>query len=524
MEEEKIPENKMTLKRPKESDIMRMTAHQYEKKINELLEKIDILESRLLLLYNQKGLAVTKLKDYEEKNEKLNKKYNEKIKENEKLKETKKENENEIKDLKKNNKIYTQRNKERFADINKNLEGKEKQIEQLNKDLNQKNEKLRALSVNHKLNQNERDVTKKDLEDQKKINEQQNKIISDLQKQLDIVNIHKKNEGALSLEVEHLKQDNIRLLEMMKESEDPKIRNFAFLDNSSSGGIIFIRPNSNNNRAKSIENFNSFRGPKENNSRKDRNNWMPLEAYECAMEFRNKYNLDMSDIELEQLLISLNKIWQKKFQQEVNNVKTKYQNEIKELRMKLGMKSSFNEFALKKENESLKNNLMIARDTLRDNIVMKHKLNEQPDGNEKIKNIFRTNNTARRNKKCFLNENERLRQKLKENNEFNHHNDYHNGALWMALKTCDEMNKCQKNINELFGIYEDKVRNSLYGNESDYLYRNKIMDNSVNWLVKNLQDSLYETKSKMDDWKNDEQRYLNSLGLSMKHINSFLFR
>ena len=416
MEEEKIPENKMTIKRPKESDIMRMTAHQYEKKINELLEKIDILESRLLLLYNQKGHAVTKLKDYEEKNEKLNKKYNEKIKENEKLKETKKENENEIKDLKKNNKIYTQRNKERFADINKNLEGKAKQIDQLNKELNQKNEKLRALSVNHKLNQNERDVTKKDLEDQKKINKQQNKIISDLQKQLDVINIHKKNEGALSLEVEHLKQDNIRLLEMMKESDDPKTRNFAFLDNSSSGGIIFIRPNSNNNRARSTESFNSFRGTKENNSRKDRNNWMPMEAYECAMEFRNKYNLDMSDIELEQLLISLNKIWQEKFQREVNNVKAKYQNEIKELRMKLGMKSSFNEFALKKENESLKNNLMLARDTLRDNIVMKHKLNEQPDGNEKIKNIFRTANTTRKNKKCFLNENERLRQKLKENN------------------------------------------------------------------------------------------------------------
>ena len=45
------------------------------------------------------------------------------------------------------------------------------------------------------------------------------------------------------------------------------------------------------------------------------------------------------------------------------------------------------------------------------------------------------------------------------------------------------------------------------------------MDNSVNWLVKNLQDSLAETKSKMNEFKNDEQRYLNSLGMSMKHIN-----
>ena len=39
---------------------------------------------------------------------------------------------------------------------------------------------------------------------------------------------------------------------------------------------------------------------------------------------------------------------------------------------------------------------MTTRDTLRDNIIMKHKLNEQPDGNEKIKNIFRTNYTTRK--------------------------------------------------------------------------------------------------------------------------------
>ena len=518
MEEEKVSGNKI-IKKSQEQGIMRMTAHQYEKKINELLEKIDILESRLLLLNTQKGYAVTKLKDYEEKNEELSKKYNDKIKENEKLKETKKENEEEINDLKKSNKIFTQRNKERFADINKDLEGKEKQIDKLNKELNQKSEKLRALSLNHKLNQNERDVTKKDLEEQKRINKQQTKLISDLQKQLDVVNIHKKNEGALSLEVEHLKQDNIRLLEMMKESSDPKIRNFAFLDNSSSGGIMFIRPGSSNNRSKSTQSYNVYKSNRELTARKDNNSWIPLEAYECALEFRNKYNLDMSDIEIEKMLLSLNKIWQDKLKREVNNIKTKYHNEIRDLRAKLDMKSSFNEFALKKQNESLKNNLMIARDTLRDNIILKHKSNEQPEGNEKIKNVFKTTTNFRKNKNAYINENERLKKKLKENTEFNKYNDYHNGALYMALKSCEEMNRCQNNIIELFGIYEDKVRNSLYGNENDYLYRNKIMDNSVNWLIQNLQESIVESKSKMEDWKNDEQRYLNSLGLSLKHIN-----
>jgi hypothetical protein len=306
----------------------------------------------------------------------------------------------------------------------------------------------------------------------------------------------------------------------MKESTDPKIRNFAFLDNSSSGGIMFIRPGSSNTRAKSTESYNLYKSNREVNARKDNNNWIPLEAYECVLEFRNQYNIDMTDIEVEKLLASLNKIWQEKLKREVNNVKAKYQNEIKDLRTKLDMKATFNEFSLKKENALLKNNLMVARDTLRDNIILKHKLNEQPEGNEKIKNVFKSTTSFRKNKNYYLNENERLKKKLKDNSEFNKYNDYHNGASYMALKSCDEINKCQKNISELFGIYEEKVKNSMYGNENDYLYRNKIMDNSVNLLVKNLQDSLSETKSKMDDWKNDEQRYLNSLGLSMKHINN----
>ena len=117
----------------------------------------------------------TEINNNEEKNEKLSKNYDDKMKENQKLKEIKKNNEEEINNLKKSNKIFTQRNKERFANINKDLEGKCKEIDKLSKELSEKNEKLRSLSLNHKLNQNERDVVKKDLEEQKKINKQQNK-------------------------------------------------------------------------------------------------------------------------------------------------------------------------------------------------------------------------------------------------------------------------------------------------------------------------------------------------------------
>ena len=508
-----------------------MTYLKGEKKINELLETIDILESRLLLLNSQKGYALTKLKDYEEKNQNLQKKFDDKTKENKKLEEVKNAKEEEIKDLKKGNQIFTQRNKEKFENLHKDLESKSKTIDKLNDELNKKNQKIKSLSVNHKLNQSERDISKKELEEQKKINKEQNKIISDLQKQLDIVNIHKKNEGALSLEVDHLKEDNIRLLEMLKQSNDPSIKGLAFLDNSSSGGIRFIRPKDNKSdlmknpisgkdrRAKSSQNYNKLKSNRDVSARKDRNNWIPLEAYECAMDFRNKYNLDMTDIEIEQLLSKLNKIWQEKLQKEVNNIKMKYQAEIKDLRAKLDMKMPFDEFSLKKQNNLLKQNLMSTRDNLRDNIILRHKLNEAPEGTEKVNNFFRTNINFRKNKKCYENENVRLKKKLKASSEMNRCNDYHNGALWMAQKTCDEMNKFEKEVNELYDLYEEKVKNSLY-NTTDNSFNNKIVGNSVNWFFKAVKSSINESKGKMNDWKEDEQRNLNSLGFSMRHINN----
>ena len=80
----------------------------------------------------------------------------------------------------------------------------------------------------------------------------------------------------------------------------------------------------------------------------------------------------------------------------------------------------------------------------------------------------------------------------------------------MAQKTWDEMNKFERRVNELYDLYEEKVKNPI---------NNRIADNSVNWLFNALKSIINESKGKMNDWKEDEQRNLNSLGFSMNHIN-----
>ena len=69
------------------------------------------------------------------------------------------------------------------------------------------------------------------------------------------------------------------------------------------------------------------------------------------------------------------------------------------------MKTTFDEFNMRKENDLLRKNLMVTRDNLRDNIILKHKLNEEPEGTEQIENLFRTNLKYKNSKKCYENAN-----------------------------------------------------------------------------------------------------------------------
>ena len=79
------------------------------------------------------------------------------------------------------------------------------------------------------------------------------------------------------------------------------------------GGIRFINPkpvkteivrNTISGRSRSTQIYNSYRSNRDLTALKNRNNWIPLEAYKCAMDLGNKYNLDFTNIEIEQLLIA----------------------------------------------------------------------------------------------------------------------------------------------------------------------------------------------------------------------------
>ena len=165
MEEEK-KNNTLSDKKSNESlpQFTRMDAHDYENKIQELLEKIDILETRLKLMGEQKFRVVSKLKTYENENDILKKQIENEMKEA-KLKSFDREKyEKQINDLKNSNKELNEKSQLKFENLNKEIEDKEKKLNQLNDKLKEKDEALRNYNVNNTLSQKHTNEYKNDLE------------------------------------------------------------------------------------------------------------------------------------------------------------------------------------------------------------------------------------------------------------------------------------------------------------------------------------------------------------------------
>ena len=111
--------------------IKRKDDHENEKKIQELLEKIDILETRLKVMSEQKYKLVSKLKNSEDENDILKDQI---IKQNNSNKQLNSDNETfqkQIIELKTSNKTVNEKAKDQIENINKELEEKQKQIDNL---------------------------------------------------------------------------------------------------------------------------------------------------------------------------------------------------------------------------------------------------------------------------------------------------------------------------------------------------------------------------------------------------------
>ena len=154
------------------------------------------------------------------------------------------------------------------------------------------------------------------------INKNQSKKITKLEKKIADYAINKKDESALLLELELLRKDNIRLLNILNSTDE--YRNFCYLGQTAPGGIRYIKPkvirkaatykpmSKKEERARSLNEYKNYKTNQTNKIEREDRNWVPLEAYNYLVESNNKFNLDLNNDIIENLLLILNKFWQER--------------------------------------------------------------------------------------------------------------------------------------------------------------------------------------------------------------------
>lgn len=367
--------------------------------------------------------------------------------------------------------------------LNKDAKQKENDILLLNNKLQDKIDLLKTNTVNSNFANNNLKIMSSNLNNVKNERDKLKERINELENKLDEIYLTRKSESALILEIRQLKDDNFRLLEMLKSSEEYK--DFAYLAEDCSGGIRFVKSDSKYAENKYHKNFNSLKEKNqfnflnskkctckskdsylyksnitkcsnkpcyiknncyikeceklkyEKDSYRNINNWVPSEAINIAKEISDDYNLNLNELIINELLHKLNCLWKDREIKQINRITSKYQKEVLDLRRKLNNKDPSEIIYLKNEIKSLKSN---AINNKLDNIINENKLkkNCNNEGMVIVNSAINAANNFYKNKKELESEIEKLKKIIsdKKPKELSNKNferlKFNEGAFWIS--------------------------------------------------------------------------------------------
>ena len=518
-------DNTKTKQRPKSErkneGINRFDAHNYEKTIQDLLEKIDELESKLILVCKDKYEAISDKEFFENDNKNLQEEIDNQINKNNKLTKTNMEFEQTINELRMNNKHIKDKANVQLKHLNDKIADHKHIINQLNNEIDLKNERIKNYSVDNKLIQKNTNEVKNILNRQMDINKNQSKKITNLEKKVADYAIKKKDESALLLEIELLKKDNIRLLNILNSTDE--YRNFCYLGQTAPGGIRYIKPkvirkaatykpmSKKEERTRSLNEYKKYKTNQTNKIEKEDRNWVPLEAYNYLVESNNKFNLGLNNDIIENLLLILNKFWMERLDRELNRYRSTYQKEIKDLKCKLQGYRDTDHIMAKTTTNFNNISTRFVKNYGNENIFEK-KRDEPSDSSDNY--FYKTAVSLK--EKALENEVEKLKKKLDEKNDKKRSarsKIYNQGNLLMTRRSIEEIQKLKKKVEELYKEYEERVKYSI----NDVYSKNQIIDDSVKIFFSSVQKAINDIETKISNWKFNIQRNIGGLDYAIRN-------
>jgi hypothetical protein len=520
-------------------EISRFEAHNYEKTIQNLLEKIDTLESKLMLVCKDKYDAITEKNYFETDNKILLDKLESENDKNIKLSNINEEYSEKITALKNKNKNIKEMHNINIKNLNNEIDFHKDKIKKLNKEIDSKNDCIKNYSVDNKLIKQASNNFKNLFQNQLNINKNQTNQIVNLENVINDFSIKKQDEAILLLEIEMLKKDNIRLVNLLNGTDE--YRDFCHLGITPPLGIKYIKPieekkeeikkplSKKEERERTLTEYKKYMENKKKKLEKEDRNWVPLEAYNYLVECKNKYKLDLNNDIIEKLLHILNDFWKNRLDREVIYYRTIYQNQIKELKRKLQAKDTTNDYLLMKTTSNYggnmtnkftktgTSNLFGKKSTITGNTNTNINSNVNLNSNIDDDYYFKTALNAR--DKRLENEIANLKKKLeqKDNKDRQKRNKiYNQGNLLMTQKIITEIDKLKNKVNSLYKEYEEKVKFSV-NNYENSSFKNKIMDDSVKIFFTSVMKEVEDVEKKIENWKFNIQRNIGGMDYSSKN-------
>ena len=279
--------------------------YHYEKTIHDLTLQNESLSSRIekLLLQLEKSSAL--IDSHKTENNILKTQLINQTNNTKNLEEKNKEKDKEINELKSLNEKIVTTHKIKYESLNKQITDKEKMIKTLNEQIKAKEESLKYFTINDTLEKKFQSNYKNDYDQEKIKNRKLQDKIKQLNQQIDALYIQNQSESLLNLEIKKLKNDNIRLIQMLKAMKHAE--NIESLNTGSSSVI---------------KNIKILEKKCEKNNKK--NNILLNEVYNYSIQLKQKFGLDINNEYLKNLCSGINLIWQDKYENDIKQKKKKF--------------------------------------------------------------------------------------------------------------------------------------------------------------------------------------------------------
>lgn len=195
------------------------------------------------------------------------------------------------------------------------------EINRIKKILEQRDNENMHLTTQLNIKTEQCDDAEEELELKNAENNKLRKQVVDFEATMQDLYVSRKGNGTQQIELDSLKADNERLLELLKGTSE-----YADMDDSS----ITAKANSTKTKAKGKEDkkLNKSASGATGNKQKINNDWIPTEAVRSLLALQERYKGQLNETCVSQILYQLNTIWRNIMRKENDAIKKRLNAQI----------------------------------------------------------------------------------------------------------------------------------------------------------------------------------------------------